>query len=304
MARDFFPGFDSVDIDVDGVRVHGRASAAPAGTDGAPPVLFLHGYPQTHVIWHRIAPRLAERCRTVVLDLRGYGASGKPATGDDHAPYSKRAMGGDVLGAMRALGHERFVVCGHDRGGRVGHRLAMDRPEAVDRLMVLDIAPTREMYAGTDDAFARAYWHWFFLIRPAPFPEQLISADSDRYFRGYFGNKRGGAGADLGLFDPDALEHYLAAFRDPATVHASCEDYRAAASIDIAHDDADGDARLARPLRVLWGADGIVGRCFDPLALWRTRAKDVSGREVPGGHYLPEESAETVLDELLGFIDP
>ena len=300
-SDDFFPGFERFEVAVE--HAHGGTTLHGVRGGAGPPVLLLHGYPQTHVIWHRAAPALAERFTVVAPDLRGYGASGKPPSAPDHASYSKRAMAADVLALMTGLGHERFAVCGHDRGGRVGHRLALDAPDAVARLMVLDIAPTREMYRNTTDAFARAYWHWFFLIRPAPFPEDLISADSDRYFRGYFGNKAGGAGARLDLFHPDALESYLAAFRDPEAVRASCEDYRAAATIDIAHDDADGGARVGCPLRALWGEAGIVGTLFDPLALWRARAEDVSGRALPGGHYLPEECPDDVLAELVAFLD-
>ena len=301
MAHDFFQGFESFETPVD----HASGGTVIRGVHGGggPPLLLLHGYPQTHVIWHRVAPALAERYSVVAPDLRGYGASGKPASVPDHSSYSKRAMAADALALMQDLGHASFAVCGHDRGGRVAHRLALDAPDAVERLMVLDIAPTREMYAHTTDAFARAYWHWFFLIRPAPFPEELISADSDRYFRGYFGNKAGGAGARLELFHPDALESYLDAFRDPETVRASCEDYRAAATIDIAHDDADGGARVRCPLRVLWGEGGIVGELFDPLGLWGTRADTVSGRALPGGHYLPEECPDEVLTELVAFLD-
>ena len=300
MAGHFFAGFERFDVEVS----HGGGSVRLHGVRGGegPPVLLLHGYPQTHVTWHRVAPALAERHAVVAPDLRGYGASGKPASAPDHATYSKRAMAADALALMRGLGHERFAVCGHDRGGRVGHRLALDAPEAVERLMVLDIAPTREMYANTTDAFARAYWHWFFLIRPAPFPEDAIGADSDRWFRAHFGRKAGGGDGTLAPFDPDALEAYLDAFRDPEAVRASCEDYRAAASIDLAHDDADGGARVRCPLRALWGERGTVGACFDPLALWRLRAERVSGRALPGGHYLPEECSDAVLGELIAFL--
>ena len=299
MSAPFFPGFEPFDIDVGETTVHGVAGGA------GPPLLLLHGYPQTHVMWHRVAPALAERHRVVAADLRGYGASGKPPTTPDHAAYSKRAMASDLVAAMAALGHERFDVCGHDRGGRVGHRMALDHPGAVARLMVLDIAPTREMYRGTDDAFARAYWHWFFLIRPAPLPEELISADSDRYFRGYLKYKPGTDvatdGDGIEPFDAGALEHYLAALRDPAAVHASCEDYRAAATIDIAHDDADGERRVGCPLRCLWGEHGVVAACFDPLALWRERAADVSGRALACGHYLAEELPDETPAEMRAF---
>ena len=259
-------------------------------------MLLLHGYPQTHAMWHRVAPRLVERFTIVAADLRGYGASSKPATAPDHAPYSKRAMAADMARAMEALGHDRFDVCGHDRGGRVAHRLALDHPDRVGRVAVLDIAPTREMYRGTTEAFARAYWHWFFLILPAPQPETMIGADPWGYWLAKCG--AGFAGAP---FSAAALAAYRAAWTDEA-IHASCEDYRAAATIDIAHDDADGGRRLDQPFLALWAADGVVGRCFDPPALWRERARDVRGAALPGGHYLAEESPDAVSGALIPFL--
>ncbi len=266
-------------------------------TGGAgPPLLLLHGYPQTHVMWHKLAPLLAPHFTLIAADLRGYGASGKPPTTADHAPYSKRAMALDMAEVMTALGHDRFAVAAHDRGARVAHRLAMDHPDRVTRLATLDIAPTREMYAQTTDAFARAYWHWFFLIQPAPFPENMIAADP----KGYWLKKCGAGSAGLAPFTPAARDAYLAAFTGPV-IHASCEDYRAGATIDIAHDDGDGDARLTMPLLALWGAHGVIERCFDPLALWRERAADVRGQSLPGGHYLAEEIPDIVASHLLPF---
>lgn len=285
--------FKPFDLDVGDTVIHGVSAGS------GPPLLLLHGYPQTHLMWHRVAPALAEGFTVVAPDLRGYGASGKPASVDDHASYSKRAMASDMLKVMALLGHERFDICGHDRGGRVAHRLAADHPSAVHRLMLLDIAPTREMYAHTGDAFARAYWHWFFLIRPAPHPEDAISANSDRWFRSHFRYKRDGTGIEP--FDEHAFEQYLAALRDPEAVRATCEDYRAAATIDIEHDDADGERCISCPLRVLWGEHGIIESCFDPLALWRLRATDVSGHALPGGHYLAEELPERLVEEMLAF---
>ncbi len=286
-----FPGFRPFEAGVGDAVVRGVVGGS------GPPLLLLHGYPQTHAMWHRVAPRLARRFTVVAADLRGYGASSKPATTPDHAPYSKRAMAMDVARAMEALGHDRFDVCGHDRGGRVAHRLALDRPDRVRRVAVLDIAPTREMYRGTTDAFARAYWHWFFLILPAPRPEAMIGADP----WGYWLAKCGAGSAGLAPFSAEALAAYRAAWTAEA-IHASCEDYRAAATIDIAHDDADGDRRLVQPLLALWAADGVVGRCFDPPALWRERACDVRGAALPGGHYLAEESPDAVLDALIPFL--
>jgi haloacetate dehalogenase len=286
-----FPGFRLLDVATSGARIRVRT-----GGDG-PPLLLLHGYPQTHALWHKVAARLRDRFTLVCADLRGYGDSDKPATDAEHSPYSKRAMAQDMAEIMSALGHERFFVGAHDRGARVGHRLALDHAARVSRLATLDIAPTREMYAGTTDAFARAYWHWFFLIQPAPFPERMIGADPKAYWL----KKCGSGSAGLTPFAPEALEHYLRCFADPAAIHGSCEDYRAAATIDIAHDDADGGRKLTQPLLALWGEHGVIGRCFDPLALWRQRAADVRGHALPGGHYLAEEVPDLVAAEFAGF---
>lgn len=262
-----------------------------------PPLLLLHGYPQTHVMWHKVAPLFAQHYTVVAADLRGYGASDKPASDDLHTPYSKRAVAADMVRVMERLGHKRFFVGAHDRGARVAHRLAIDWPECVVKQAFLDIAPTREMYRDTDAKFAQAYWHWFFLIQASPFPENLINADSDAYLT----KKCGSGSAGLSPFTKEALAHYLNAFRDPATVHASCEDYRAAASIDIEHDDADGDYKIQQPLLCLWGKSGVIEACFDPLALWRERAEDVRGYPLPGGHYLAEELPQQVYEALHTF---
>lgn len=288
---DLFPGFRLLDVATSGARIRVRT-----GGEG-PPLLLLHGYPQTHALWHKVAGRLKDRFTLVCADLRGYGDSGKPPTDAEHAPYSKRAMAQDMAEVMTALGHRRFFVGAHDRGARVTHRLALDHEERVLRLATLDIAPTREMYAHTSDAFARAYWHWFFLIQPAPFPERMIGADPKAYWL----KKCGSGSAGLSPFAPQALEHYLRCFADPATIHASCEDYRAAATVDIRHDDEDGERKLAQPLLALWGENGVIGRCFDPLALWRLRASDVRGHALPGGHYLAEELPELVAAEFRTF---
>ena len=274
----------------------GAELAVRIGGEG-PPLVLLHGFPQTHAIWHRVAPRLAQRYTLVMPDLRGYGDSDKPPSDAEHQPYSKRAMAADIVALMRGLGHERFDLCGHDRGGRVAHRLALDHPEAVRRLMVLDISPTATMYARTDRAFAEAYYHWFFLIQPAPLPETLIGADPGFYLRA----KLGGWGSQgLALFEPGAFAEYERCFTPPA-IHAMCEDYRAAASIDLEHDAADAAAgrRLRCPLRVLWGERGVVHRLFTPLADW-TAVSDasVTGRTAPGGHYIPEESPSLLVEEI------
>ena len=287
-----FPGFRVVDADAGGVRVH-----AVAGGSG-PPLLLLHGYPQTLAIWHKVAPRLAERFTVVCADLRGYGDSGKPATDARHEPYSKRAMARDPVALMRGLGFGRFRLAGHDRGGRVAHRLAADHPEAVERLAVLDISPTLAMYEQTDMAFARAYWHWFFLVQKAPVPETMIGADPAFYLR----HKMGDGAAGMSPFAPQAWAEYERCFT-PEAIHASCEDYRAAATIDLEHDRADRDAgrKLSCPLLVLWGAHGVVERCFRPLEDWGRVATDVRGRALSAGHYLPEEVPGLVAAEFESF---
>ena len=290
-----FPGFRPHLAAVgDGLHIH-----ALVGGEG-PPLLLLHGHPQTHAIWHKVAPQLAERFTLVLADLRGYGGSSKPAGDADHANYSKRTMARDVLRLMQSLGHARFDVLAHDRGARVAHRLAVDHADAVRRLVLLDIAPTLAMYEQTTEAFARAYWHWFFLIQPAPMPERLIEADPGAYLREVMGRRSAG----LAPFDPRALAAYEAGLRQPGAAHGLCEDYRASAGIDLEHDRADRDAgrRLTVPLLALWGEEGVVHRCFDPLAEWQRVATDVRGRPLPCGHYIAEEAPQTLLDEVLPFL--
>ena len=262
-----------------------------------PPLLLLHGYPQTGYIWHKIAPLLAKDFTVVVADLRGYGDSDKPPTSADHAVYSKRAMAADMIAVMATLGHQQFFVAGHDRGGRVAHRLARDYPQAVERLAVLDIAPTAMMYDTTDMQFATSYYHWFFLIQPAPFPETLIGHDPKFFLE----SKMRHWGKDRNAITDDAFDDYLRCFSNPDTIHASCEDYRASASIDLEHDAADAGQKLDIPLLVLWGATAMVGNKYDMLAAWREVAADVSGFSVPGGHYLPEESPDETYHALLNF---
>ncbi|HTO49611.1 MAG TPA: alpha/beta hydrolase [Burkholderiales bacterium] len=287
-----FPGFREDSIDVGEVAI--RTVSGGSG----PPLLLLHGYPQTHVIWRKVAPRLAERFTVVATDLRGYGDSSKPPGAADHSTYSKRRMALDQVEVMRALGHERFAVCGHDRGGRVAHRMAVDHPERITKLAVLDIAPTKAMYEQTTMAFACAYYHWFFLIQPPPMPETLIAGNPEAYLRHHMARHAG-----LAPFMPDGWPAYLRAFSDPAAVHASCEDYRAAASIDLEHDAADiaGGRKLTCPLLALWGAHGVVERLFKALDEWRKVATDVRGRALPCGHYIPEEAPDALLDELAAF---
>ena len=291
-----FPGFTSQRIaTAEGVEIH-----AVVGGSG-PPLLLLHGHPQTHSIWHQRRARAGpafhawSRPTCAAMAIR----PSRPADAD-HAHYSKREMAADMLTLMRTLGHERFAVLAHDRGARVAHRLAMDHPAAVRRLVLLDIAPTLDMYALTDEDFARAYWHWFFLIQPAPLPERLIEADPAAYVRDVMGRRSAG----LAPFDPRALAEYQRCMALPGTAHGICEDYRAAAGIDLEHDRSDrAQGRLlATPLLALWGAEGVVHRCFDPLALWRRIATDVQGEALPCGHYIPEEAPEALLAKALPFL--
>lgn len=290
-----FPGFRPLTID----SPEGATIAGVLGGAG-PPLLLLHGHPQTHAIWHKVAPVLARHFTVVACDLRGYGDSSKPDAVPDHANYSKRTMAADMLAVMRNLGFERFRVMAHDRGARVAHRLLADHPQAVERAVLLDIAPTLAMYEQAGDAFARAYWHWFFLIQPAPLPERLIEADPHAYVRDVMGRRSAG----LAPFDPRALAEYARCLALPGTARGICEDYRAAAGIDLAHDRADRDAgrMLGAPLLVLWGADGVVARCFDPLAEWRRLAADVAGEALPCGHYIPEEAPDALLERALPFL--
>jgi haloacetate dehalogenase len=290
-----FPDFTPFQVDVEGVDIFGVKGGS------GPPLLLLHGHPQTHLIWHRCAPQLAQHFTVIVTDLRGYGASGKPPSDASHAPYSKRTMAADQVAVMRHFGFEQFLVCAHDRGARVAHRMALDHPDAVERLMLLDIAPTLAMYEGTDRTFASRYFHWFFLIQPEPLPENLIGADPDCYVDSVMGSRYAG----LTPFAPDALAAYRDALRQPGAVHAMCEDYRASATIDLEHDRADLERghTLGCPLRVLWGEEGVIELCFDPLAEWRRVARDVSGRALPCGHYIPEEAPDALVAEMLSFFE-
>ncbi len=262
-----------------------------------PPMLLLHGYPQTRFMWHKIAPRLAERFTVVASDLRGYGDSGRVPDGENHSGYCKRNTARDQVAIMTELGFERFALVGHDRGGRVAHRLALDHPQHVERLSVLDIVPTRTVFANTDQALATAYYHWFFLIQPAPLPETMIGADPEFFLRSMVGRWGDSAGA----FTDEAMAEYVRCFSRPETVHATAEDYRAGASIDLEHDEADLDRKLTCPVQALWGAKGAMDALFDVLACWRERADDVCGEALPCGHFLPEEAPGETAAALLAF---
>jgi haloacetate dehalogenase len=290
-----FPGFESELIEVNGVKIMARK-----GGSGRP-LLLLHGHPQTHAIWHRVAQQLAKSHTVVMTDLRGYGDSSKPQGSQDHLNYSKRVMAFDQIEVMRHFGFSEFDVLAHDRGARVAHRLALDHPKAVKRLVLLDIAPTLAMYEKTSNQFARSYWHWFFLIQPAPMPERLIEADPSAYVRDVLGRRSAG----LAPFDARALAEYVRCIELPGAAHGLCEDYRASASIDLIHDQLDIDTKnfLHQPLLVLWGEQGVVNQCFEPLKEWTKLAVNVKGHALPCGHYIPEEAPELMLSQVQSFLE-
>ena len=287
-----FEGFSVDRIATSGAEINFRRGGS------GPPLLLLHGYPQTHVLWHELAPRLAEDFTVVAADMRGYGDSSKPPDGDNHAGYSKRAMAQDQVELMEALGFESFAVVGHDRGARVTHRLALDHPDRVERIALLDIVPTRKMFESFGKDLATASYHWFFLIQAPDLPERMIGADPDYYLE----QKLARWSAPGFEFAPAAVAEYRRCFRAPGTVHATCEDYRAGASIDLEHDEADIDHRLGCPLLVLWGEQGRIAKAFDVLETWRERADDVRGRAVPGAHFPAEEAPRETLAELVPFL--
>jgi haloacetate dehalogenase len=289
-----FDDFKDVSANVGNVRI----KAIQGGT--GPALLLLHGHPQTHAIWHKVVPELTQHFTVVAADLRGYGDSGKPAGLPNHSNYSKRRMAQDQVDLMRTLGHESFAVLAHDRGGRVAARMALDHPTVVKKLITLDVAPTLAMYEQTSFEFARAYWHWFFLVRPAPFPETLIRADADLYLKQTIGARSAG----LKPFTPEAYAEYLRCLQQPETAHGICEDYRASVTIDLEHDRES----LAKAQKItcdflaLWGAEGVIEKCFDPVAEWRHFSDNVSGHSLPCGHYIPEEAPELLLERVLPFL--
>ncbi|MEA9567694.1 alpha/beta hydrolase [Polynucleobacter sp. AP-Nickl1-40-C4] len=291
-----FPGFEAKTFSTD--SEDGSIDISYLIGGNGPPLLLLHGFPQTKAIWSQVAPELARNFTVVAADLRGYGASSKPHGKIDHSTYSKRSMAADQHALMKSLGFNQFFLLGHDRGGRVSHRLAMDFPESVLRLMVLDVSPTLTMYENTTMEFAKGYWHWFFLIQPEPVPETLIGANPEFWLKNHMGRHAG-----TGIFSPDRWSEYLAGACNPEGMHAMCEDYRAAASIDLIHDRSDRAAgkMLKMPLKVLWGEHGLVNQCFKPLEDWGAVARDVSGKAVPSGHYIPEEIPDVLLAEVRNF---
>ncbi len=304
----WFEGFERETVTLDGLPVTFRRSSD--WSSYKPVLLLLHGFPQTHVLWHRVAQQLKDRYRLVMPDLRGYGDSSHEAADAEHAHYSKRAMAQEVIDMLDHLGVQDFYLCGHDRGGRVAHRLAVDHPGRVKKLCVIDIAPTFDMYKATDFSFAQAYYHWFHLTQPAPLPEFMIGGNA----RAYLHAKLGGWGSQgLGYIEPEALAEYERCFCNPtpnakgwpAAIHSACEDYRASAGIDLEHDResrARGD-KIACDTLVLWGQRGVVNRLFKPLELWQAQcAGQVSGQAVPAGHFIPEELPELTAQALADFM--
>ena len=281
-----FDGFTLKHVETDEVTIRLRMGGS------GPPLLLLHGFPQTHAMWSKIAPRLAKDFTVVCPDLRGYGGSSKPESTANHEPYSKRAMARDQLALMKELGFERFHVAGHDRGGRVAYRLALDTPAAVSKLAVLDIVPTGDTLRRADWRFGMGYWHWFFLAQPHPLPERMLSADPVAYlFR-----------QGQHFSDPEAYEDFLQNTRDPAAIHAMCEDYRAAVSVDFQQDQADrGTRKIECPTLVMWGNRGVIPKWYDPVAVWKEWASDVRGEEVESGHMLAEEAPDPTYQALRKF---
>ena len=292
-----FEGFQLDTVDT------GEATLRVRHGGSGPPLLLLHGHPQTHYMWHAVAPRLANEFTVVAPDLRGYGASSKPTTTPDHEPYSKRAMARDMVGVMQQLGFERFSVAGHDRGGRVAYRLALDHPSSVTRVAVLDILPTYEHFRRADMQFGLGYWHWFFLAQPFDVPERVIGADPPGFFTRAWPRGDDGTPIPPSYFAPEALDDYLQCYVRPGTVHATCEDYRAGATYDYSLDEADRTAghRITAPLLALWARQGALERWYEVLSIWRDWANDVRGSSIDSGHYLPEEAPDETFIQLREF---
>ena len=291
MMSEFFPGFAQRRITTSGAEIN-----LVTGGSG-PPLLLLHGYPQTHLMWRKLAPRLAAEFTLVIPDLRGYGDSAKPPAGSDSANYAKRALAQDQVETMAALGFERFAVAGHDRGARVAHRLARDHAERVERLALLDIVPTLYRFETIDQKAATASWHWFFLIQPGGLPERLIGAEPEFFLR----HQLAGLLRDPAKLEPEAFAEYLRCFRNPETIRATCAEYRAGASIDLEHDRADRGRKLTMPLLMLWGQRSSQGSGYDVLGVWRDHAENVTGHAIASGHFIPEEAPDHAYRALREF---
>ena len=289
-TADFFPGFKQISIKTTGAIINGVMGGS------GPPLLLLHGFPQSHVEWHKVAPMLAKNYTIVATDLRGYGNSSKPEDGINHLGYSKRATAQDQVEVMEQLGFKTFKVVAHDRGARVGHRMALDYPRKVQKLVVLDIVPTYKLYTTTNKEFASAYFHWFFLIQAAPFPETLLLNSAEYSLRTFL------RGMIPEFISEEVFSEYLKHFKDPKTMHAMCEDYRAAATIDLEHDENDIATKIMCPLLVLWGANGAMGKLFNVLETWKERASNVTGKGLPCGHWMTEQLPEQVYDEVYNFL--
>jgi haloacetate dehalogenase len=289
-ATEFFPGFKTQTAKTSGATIN----FVTAGS--GPPLLLLHGYPETHLMWRKVAPQLAKKFTVVAADLRGYGDSSKPMGGADHADYSKRAMAQDQVDVMKSLGHERFFVVGHDRGGRVAHRMAIDHPDNVQKLAVLDIVPTYKIYHSVTKELATSNFHWFLLAQPSPLPETLIGNSAEYWLKTRFNALPPNA------IDKEAFAEYLRTFRMPETIHATCEDYRAGASIDLTHDDADLQRKVSCPVLALWAEKGAMHRQFNVLDTWKERASNVTGKPLPSSHFIAEEIPEMLLAELNKFL--
>ena len=297
----WYDGFEAGPHAAGDVELFARTGGDPA----KPALLLLHGYPQTHAMWHRVAQRLAADFSLVIPDLRGYGDSAKPvapAADGSHGLYGKRAMAADMAALMAGLGHRRFLVAGHDRGARVAHRLALDHPERVERVAFIDIVPTLDMYDMTDMRFATWYYHWFFLIQPQPLPERMIGGDPAFYLRWTLG---GWGAKGLDHIEPEALAEYERCFARADAIHAACEDYRASAGIDLEHDRESRAAgeKIACPALVLWGEHGVVGKLYQPLTLWRAQCgAGIEGKAMDAGHFVPEERPDEVAARLRAFM--
>ncbi|HWX39222.1 MAG TPA: alpha/beta hydrolase [Candidatus Sulfotelmatobacter sp.] len=289
-STDFFTGFKHVTTKTAGATIH-----SVVGGSG-PPLLLLHGYPQTHIEWRDVAPDLAKKFTVVASDLRGYGDSSKPPDSENHAAYSKRAMAQDHVDVMASLGFQKFALVGHDRGGRVAHRLALDHADRVTKLVILDIVPTYKVLHSVTNELATANFHWWLLIQKSPLPETLIGNSAEVWLRSRFER------IPAGILKPDAFAEYLRCFQLPGSIHGSCEDYRAGATIDLVHDGADLDRKIACPVHVLWGERGVWPKVFDVLDTWKERASIVTGKQVPTGHFIAEERPDILLSELNSFL--